>query len=96
MKIIRCETCGNEAFERRAVCRQCFGERFEEVEYIFLSLAELAKAGRNNRSHATRMISCIKRLSEIGHVSASRMVQLELWASAPVFTTNNLKLKQAA
>ncbi len=32
MKIIRCETCGNEAFERRAVCRQCFGERFEEVE----------------------------------------------------------------
>lgn len=32
MKVVRCETCGNEAFEVRAVCQKCFGERFAEVE----------------------------------------------------------------
>lgn len=32
MNVYRCERCGNEMFERRAVCPGCQGERFVEVE----------------------------------------------------------------
>ncbi len=32
MNVYRCETCGNEIFERRAVCPGCLDERFVEVE----------------------------------------------------------------
>lgn len=32
MKIYRCASCGDEMFERRAVCRRCRGESFVEEE----------------------------------------------------------------
>ncbi len=32
MIVYRCDKCGNEMFERRAVCHACLGELFVEVD----------------------------------------------------------------
>ena len=32
MNIFRCESCGSEMFERRAICPACLGERFVEAD----------------------------------------------------------------